>query len=930
MWLSWRLFWHTMLAAILTGSGVLAPVLLLLRGVLGSWAAGIGIGLLIAGTATLLGAALARCIDVSACSSRQWRCMVAVVWLLNPVFIAYWSMEVGFHEVLLCNALPLALALVALSGHLQLGSIDMNWPQVGCWHPSVMLSWLFSRTIFVVMPSLAVSFQIFLYAPYTSVDLAGIFLQGPALSFFLGGVFVLVSSKFFGVCWCVSKKKPAQAFVLVAMLSADWLSLLHFLRLLPDAAWMAPVLTHLLIVGVALACSALPRMRLYTRWVRALAQRRRARELGAAGAAAENLGAMIIQENTDSSESDEGEQGPSSLPGEFHTTMANVMGLPNTAVVRGRREWLCARRPALVRNSYEEDRRETDVERGASSAEERVLEPTERHLSMEAAASSSGARASLEIKHDERTCVVCLEEIRSGQDVRPLPRCAHKFHAHCLESWATTMGEQTRCPTCRRPALGRIPRDGSTAIWDPQLTRGIDASESPSRPSGPRVIEFVVRVEKDESEVGVDVLQHDSETLLINRVKSGPILRWNRSHPELSVRQGDRIVEVNFWRGNSNRMISLMRSERSLRLVLRRLVEVRVMVERPDSGLLGLEIAQAARSLKILRVGDGPFKRWNQSVTFDLQVQPTDNIIEVNGIRGTCHQLLEAIRSGCGGQQLELVLVRTRPPDPPPEPESFPLQWGTSQPEQPTRSGGSAGSGGSSDSSQGVRGGSTADAPRGAAGSRSSSEHGSSRAPEILPHTWDLAEGPRWTTRSSRRSAATSAQDSSSSQATNSSGASRSRVARVYDRGVQQDNTGQVPHHGDFTLVWGMLSEDSVSGSGSEGADDSDVGEPELQGADRLRRSEESAFRAGPAHRLCAAFPDASARRGESAVGDLEMAPTSKAPGAAAVATAAEAPATGIVDAEAAVGDGALSLASGSASAAEKEGLPAAPEACST
>merc|ERR1712113_956826 len=56
---------------------------------------------------------------------------------------------------------------------------------------------------------------------------------------------------------------------------------------------------------------------------------------------------------------------------------------------------------------------------------------------------------------------------------------------------------------------------------------------------------------------------------------------------------------------------------------------------------------------------EGPLQRWNSSnATFDLQVQPTDYIVEANGVRGTSVQLLEEIQGS--STQLDLVLKRNQ------------------------------------------------------------------------------------------------------------------------------------------------------------------------------------------------------------------------------------------------------------------------------
>ncbi|XP_006661334.2 E3 ubiquitin-protein ligase RING1-like [Oryza brachyantha] len=51
-------------------------------------------------------------------------------------------------------------------------------------------------------------------------------------------------------------------------------------------------------------------------------------------------------------------------------------------------------------------------------------------------------------------CAVCLGEFRDGELVRLLPRCAHPFHAPCIDTW---LRAHVNCPLCRSPVV--VPSD---------------------------------------------------------------------------------------------------------------------------------------------------------------------------------------------------------------------------------------------------------------------------------------------------------------------------------------------------------------------------------------------------------------------------------------------------------------------------------------
>mmetsp|Transcript_115894 Transcript_115894/g.322691 ORF Transcript_115894/g.322691 Transcript_115894/m.322691 type:complete len:681 (-) Transcript_115894:84-2126(-) len=484
MWLAPRLWWHTLVAATLLGSFVLGPLVLLLRQELGFPALALGLTLLAVGCAALLGAAICRGIDRNACSRWQWRSILLAAWLLNPVLVVALAVFTGHLEAAWWSGVPLAFALVVLCGRLQLVEGDPNWAQEGCPPSTAMLvHWFFSRLVFIGIPLCLLSFQVALYLPAFRM-----LPQGPEVGLFVCGGCILISAKFCVMCACLARQKLSQFFVLVVLLSADWVSSLHLMMLITDELKAALLLAHLLLAGLIQLRAGLARMRLRQRWARAFAQRR-AREAGAgndlldAELGAHANGGPGGPESTDSDD----ERGPGSLQDGFHEALAGLLGVPPASAQRLRRQWLCGVRSACVQQDQggvegtsvrdadgsgagiglsEMSPTATGAASDSASQESAAAAPLAgaRHPAGVAASGEVGQSPALEIPLAEKVCTVCQEEIKSGESVRPMPKCSHVFHAACLEGWAKTMREATTCPTCRRPALARKQADGATSI----------------------------------------------------------------------------------------------------------------------------------------------------------------------------------------------------------------------------------------------------------------------------------------------------------------------------------------------------------------------------------------------------------------------------------------------------------------------------------
>lgn len=172
----------------------------------------------------------------------------------------------------------------------------------------------------------------------------------------------------------------------------------------------------------------------------------------------------------------------------------------------------------------------------------------------------------------------------------------------------------------------------------------------------------VVCTEKRAGGLGLDLSPHDGATLLIGKVKHGPMLDWNEEHgAEVLVQRGDRIVAVNGVSGNSEELLEHLRRDRALTITMRRLLDFSVNVVRLQSESLGIFLEDAGATMRVTRLVSGPVADANKRNGVELEVRPGDEIYEANGVAGSGAQIFEALRKATA------VTLRIRRPQQPRE-----------------------------------------------------------------------------------------------------------------------------------------------------------------------------------------------------------------------------------------------------------------------
>lgn len=236
-----------------------------------------------------------------------------------------------------------------------------------------------------------------------------------------------------------------------------------------------------------------------------------------------------------------------------------------------------------------------------------------------AAAGAPFFQGPLEVADEKRTAPVVVEEMAAAES-RPSDRVGPPSAA--LEA-----------RTARGPGLTEPGREPGGAARDP----GLAASRRT----------FKTIVDKGERKLGIDINQHDNVTILVTKIIDGAVIDHNRANPAEAILPGDRIIELNGIRGNTQYMLASCIGLTQLHFAVASGLEWTTHIEAtddaPDRGL-GLVVQPSDMvSLVITRIEDGLAMQKAAEPGFDIR--PEDRIVRINDVRLDFAALLEEMSS---------------------------------------------------------------------------------------------------------------------------------------------------------------------------------------------------------------------------------------------------------------------------------------------
>jgi len=180
-------------------------------------------------------------------------------------------------------------------------------------------------------------------------------------------------------------------------------------------------------------------------------------------------------------------------------------------------------------------------------------------------------------------------------------------------------------------------------------------------PEGPPA-EFTIKIEKDPKAKkikmhGLEVDDSDGKYLYVTNMKAGPFQTNNEKEGVHKMRPGDFFVKVNDKEGDSKAMLEELKTKTDFEIVARHADEITVAIDKKEAKApLGLECPKkpTGNALLILKVGDGPFKEWNDA-NEERKVCDGDRVVSVAGFQGKAADLQKKMT---GATTCQLLVVR--------------------------------------------------------------------------------------------------------------------------------------------------------------------------------------------------------------------------------------------------------------------------------
>merc|ERR1719277_1015644 len=141
--------------------------------------------------------------------------------------------------------------------------------------------------------------------------------------------------------------------------------------------------------------------------------------------------------------------------------------------------------------------------------------------------------------------------------------------------------------------------------------------------------------------IGLNLDALDGVSAFVDDIIPGAVQTWNSTH---SLSEGlqvhDRVKSVNGVRGETDKLLSELKSTTVWKLSVHRPEEIRVVVDCKKHPSLGLDLKYSpnGNTLLIADFGEGAIKEWNKGPQ-QVKIKQFDRIVSINGVRGPARSL---------------------------------------------------------------------------------------------------------------------------------------------------------------------------------------------------------------------------------------------------------------------------------------------------
>lgn len=191
----------------------------------------------------------------------------------------------------------------------------------------------------------------------------------------------------------------------------------------------------------------------------------------------------------------------------------------------------------------------------------------------------------------------------------------------------------------------------------------VEAATQPEAAKDTDVEEFEIECTKkaEGDPLGLDIFTNKKVFVVTGIISGGMVDRWNSANPSRQVKYGAVVYDVNGTSTGLEAMMQEVVKSDTLKLKVRRHNRYTVTVEKKK--ILGLDLKAGTTTVTCLtaptpaaKAEDLSLHGWNKSCPEGFEIMGGDELVEVNGKRGTPQELFQSIRQGTG--ELKLAFVR--------------------------------------------------------------------------------------------------------------------------------------------------------------------------------------------------------------------------------------------------------------------------------